>query len=282
MSPRLRRLSYLLAGGFHRLAWTEWGPETGSPVVCVHGLTRSGRDFDPLAKALAARGRRVFCPDLPGRGESDWLPDPMLYTPPNYVVALAHLLARLDGPVDWVGTSLGGVCAMLLAAAGPGQPIRRLVLNDIGSRVPAAATERIAAYVKMPLAFQDIEALEAHLRLVHAPFGPLTDAHWRHLATHSVRTLEDGRFGMHYDPAIAVPFEEGSPGVDLTAVWARVAVPTLLLRGELSDILEAATAEEMARRPGVEFVTLPGIGHAPALMEPAQISCVADFLNGRG
>ena len=281
MTPRQHRLRYLLAGGFHGLAWSEWGPETGSPIVCVHGLTRTGRDFDPLAKALAARGRRVFCPDLPGRGASDRLPDPMLYTPPNYVVALAHLLARLDGPVDWVGTSLGGMCGMMVAAAGAGHPIRRLVLNDIGSRVPASATDRISAYVRQELAFHDLDALEAHLRLVHAPFGPLTDAQWRHLALHSARELEDGRFGMHYDPAIAAPFEESPTGVDLSAVWSRVAVPTLLLRGAESDILEAGTAEEMARRPGVELVTLPGIGHAPALMDPGQIACVADFLNGR-
>jgi pimeloyl-ACP methyl ester carboxylesterase len=281
MTPRQHRLRYLLAGGFHFLAWAEWGPEMGLPVVCVHGLTRTGRDFDALAKALAARGRRVFCPDLPGRGASDRLPDPMLYTPANYVVALAHLLARLDGPVDWVGTSLGGICGMMVAA-GPGNAIRRLVLNDIGSRVPATATDRIAAYVRQPLAFEDLEALETHLRQVHAPFGPLTDSQWRHLAVHSARELEDGRFGMHYDPAIAAPFQEAPTGVDLSAVWTRVHVPTLLLRGAESDILEAETAEEMALRPGVELVTFPDVGHAPALMDPAQIARVVAFLEARG
>jgi pimeloyl-ACP methyl ester carboxylesterase len=276
--PRHHRLRYLLAGGFHGLAWTEWGPAEGPVVVCVHGLTRTGRDFDALAAALGARGRRVLCPDLPGRGASDRLPDPMLYVPPSYVVALAHLLARVEGEVDWVGTSLGGICGMMVAA-GQGQPIRRLVLNDVGSKVPGEAAARIAAYVGMELAFDDLAALEAHLRLVHAPFGPLPDAEWRHLAETSARTRPDGRVGMHYDPAIAVPFGKAPAGpVDLSFVWDRVTVPTLLLRGAESDVLDAETAAAMARRPGVELVTLPGIGHAPALMDPGQIARVVAFL----
>lgn len=275
---RQGRLRYLLGGGFHTLAWAEWGPPGGAPVVCVHGLTRSGRDFDVLAEALAARGRRVLCPDLPGRGASDWLADPMLYTPPSYVVALAHLLARLDGPVDWVGTSLGGICGMMVAA-GQGHPIRRLVLNDIGARVPEAATNRIAAYVKLGFDFEDVTALERHLRQVHAPFGDLTDAQWRHLAETGARRLPDGRLAPHYDPAIAKPFEAAPVGaVDLGLVWSLVRVPTLLIRGAESDILEAETAAAMAARPGVRLVTLPGIGHAPALMDPGQVALVAEFL----
>ncbi len=126
---------WLSPAGFFTMRWWEWGPADGAPVICVHGLTRSGRDFDPLARALGDAGRRVICPDLPGRGASDWLPDPMLYQPPVYIAALSHLLARLDGPVDWVGTSLGGICGIGLAAT-PGHPIRRLVLNDIGCFVP--------------------------------------------------------------------------------------------------------------------------------------------------
>lgn len=275
---RQGRLRYLLGGAFHSLAWTEWGPVDGAPVLCAHGLTRSGRDFDALAAALAARGRRVLCPDLPGRGASDWLPDAMLYTPPSYVVALAHLLARLDGPVDWVGTSLGGICGMLVAA-GRGNPIRRLVLNDIGARVPESAAARIAAYVSQDFAFADLEGLEAHLRGVHAPFGPLTDAQWRHLAETSARRLPDGRIAPHYDPAIAAPFRAAPTGpVDLGIVWSLVAAPTLILRGAESDILEAEVAAAMAARPGVRLVTLPGIGHAPALMEAGQIGLVAEFL----
>jgi pimeloyl-ACP methyl ester carboxylesterase len=202
----------------------------------------------------------------------------MLYTPPSYVVALAHLLARLEGEVDWVGTSLGGICGMMVAA-GTKTPVRRLVLNDIGSRIPAEAVARIAAYVKLPLAFDGIAQLEAHLRKVHAPFGPLGDAEWRHLAETSARSLPDGRLALHYDPAIGIPFEAGETGaVELGAVWQRVAAPVLLLRGAESDILDAATAQEMAERPGVELVEWPGIGHAPVLMDPTQIGCVVRFL----
>lgn len=278
MTPRAQRLRYLLGGAFHGLAWTEWGPPDGAPVLCVHGLTRTGRDFDALARALAAQGRRVLCPDLPGRGASDWLPDPMLYTPPSYVVALAHLLARLEGEADWIGTSLGGICGMMVAAAA-GNPIRRLVLNDIGSRVPAAAAARIAAYVGQDRAFADIADFEAHLRQVHAPFGPLSEAEWRHLAETSARRLPDGRIAPHYDPTIAVPFARSATGaVDLSLVWSRVRTPTLILRGAESDILEAEVAAEMAMRPGVRLVTFAGIGHAPALTAPGQIAAIAGFL----
>ncbi|WP_137176659.1 alpha/beta fold hydrolase [Roseomonas sp. AR75] len=279
MTPRHQRLRYLLAGGFHHLAWTEWGPADGAPVVCVHGLTRNGRDFDALAQALAASGRRVFCPDLPGRGASDWLPDPLLYTPPSYVVALAHLIARLEGPVDWVGTSLGGICGMMVAA-GRNTPLRRLVLNDIGSRVPATAAERIAAYVGTRLVFPDVGALEAHLRKVHAPFGPLADDEWRHLAEHSARSLPDGGVTTHYDPDIAVPFRNAPTGpVDLAAIWSLVKLPVLVIRGAESDILDEETAADMATRPGVDLLSLPGIGHAPALMEAGQIGRIAAFLD---
>lgn len=272
------RLRYLLGGAFHGLAWTEWGPLEGTPVICVHGLTRNGRDFDALAKHLAAQGRRVFCPDLPGRGASAWLPYPALYTPPSYVAALAHLLARLDGPVDWVGTSLGGICGMMIAA-GQGHPIRRLVLNDIGARVPAAAAARIAAYVRETHSYDDLAAVEAHLRDVHAPFGALSDEDWRHMAQHSHRILPDGKLGMHYDPAIAVPFEQAATGpVDLSLLWGLVQVPVLLLHGAESDVLDEETAREMTARPAVELVTLPGIGHAPALLEATQTGLVVRFL----
>lgn len=276
---RRGRLRYLLGAAFHQLAWTEWGPADGLPVVCVHGLTRNARDFDDLARALAGRGRRVLCPDLPGRGDSDWLPQPELYVPPSYVVALAHLLARLDGPVDWVGTSLGGICGMLLAA-GPGTPLRRLVLNDVGSQVPAAAAARIARYVTQPRHFEDLAGLEAHLREVHAPFGALTDAQWRHMAETSQRALPDGGVALHYDPAIAVPFAKAAAGpIELGMVWGRVALPTLLLRGAESDVLPADIAAEMARRPGVVLRTIAATGHAPALVAADQIAMVADFLD---
>lgn len=277
-TPRAGALRWLSPVGFLTLRWWEWGPLDGAPVLCVHGLTRTGRDFDALAEALAATGRRVFCPDLPGRGGSDRLADPMLYVPPTYVVALGHLLARIEGPVDWVGTSLGGICGMLVAAT-PGQPIGRLVLNDIGSFIPKASLLRIRDYLGTDPSFPDIAALEAHLREVHAPFGPLSDAQWRHLAETSARVRPDGGVALHYDPAIAAPMRANEPDdIDLGPVWARVAAPTLLIRGAESDLLPRETALRMAARPGVRLAEIPGCGHAPALMAADQIALVADFL----
>ena len=271
-------LRWLSPAGFSTLRWTEWGPEDGAPVVCVHGLTRTGRDFDVVARALAGQGHRVLCPDLPGRGASDWLPDPMLYVPPTYVVALGHLLARLDRPVDWVGTSLGGICGMLVAAT-PGHPIRRLVLNDMGSVVSKASLERIRDYLGNDPAFADIAALEAELRRVHAPFGPLTDAEWRHLAETSWRRLPDGRVGLHYDPAMAVPWRATEIAeIDLRPVWARVSVPTLVIRGAESDLLPREIAQEMASAAHVRLAEIQGVGHAPALMATDQVKLVQGFL----
>jgi pimeloyl-ACP methyl ester carboxylesterase len=273
-------LRWLSPAGFFTLRWLEWGPASGAPVVCVHGLTRSGRDFDALARALAAAGRRVFCPDLPGRGASDWLPDPALYQPPIYSQALAHLLARMDGPVDWVGTSLGGLCGMGVAAT-PGNAIRRMVLNDIGAIIPAAALARIRDYINQPAqAFPDIAALEAHLRKVHAPFGKLSDSEWRHLAENSARRDSTGALQLHYDPAITHAFSAGDiADIDLTPFWAAIAIPVLILRGATSDILPAEVAVEMARKPNARLIEIADAGHAPALMAADQISAIQDFLN---
>jgi pimeloyl-ACP methyl ester carboxylesterase len=277
---RAGALRWLSPAGFFTLRWLEWGPLDGAPVICVHGLTRSGRDFDALAAALAAAGRRVFCPDLPGRGASDWLPNPALYQPPIYSKALAHLLARMDGPVDWVGTSLGGICGMGIAAT-PGNAIRRMVLNDIGAIIPSAALARIRDYINQPAqAFADIAALEAHLRKVHAPFGPLTDAEWRHLAETSARRDAEGALQLHYDPAITHAFSAGDiADIDLSAFWATIAIPVLILRGITSDILPADVAAEMARKPGTSLIEIADAGHAPALMAADQISAIQDFLN---
>ncbi len=170
------------------MAYAEWGAaEAARVVLCVHGLTRSGRDFDRLAAALAASGCRVVCPDVVGRGSSDWLEDPAGYAYPQYLADMTALIARLDvEAVDWVGTSMGGLIGMMLAAQ-PGTPIRRLVINDIGPFIPKAALARIGDYLGQDQSFADLEAAEAHLRTVHAPFGPLTDAQWEHLTLHSVR-----------------------------------------------------------------------------------------------
>lgn len=279
---RQRFFQGLSPAGFHRVAYWEHGPaDAARTVVCVHGLTRNGRDFDFLAGRLAGLGHRVACPDVVGRGASDWLADPAHYALPQYCADMAALLARLDvETVDWVGTSMGGLIGMLLAAM-PGTPIRRLVLNDVGPFVPGAGLAAIAAGLK-DRAFDDLDALEAHLRRVAAGFGPLTDAQWRHLARHGWRRLPDGRLARNHDPAIAAPLRAAPPAdVDLWPVYDAVRCPVLVIRGADSDVLTAETAAEMTvRGPRAEGVTLSGIGHAPALMADDQIALVRDFLDG--
>jgi len=294
LKPRLAELRWLWKGAFLRLAWAEWGEADAlRTAVCVHGLTRQGRDFDTLAAALAGRGWRVLCPDLPGRGRSDWLPagQEADYAVPTYCTALAHLLAGLPAGhrVDWIGTSLGGLIGMALDAA-PGNPLRTLVLNDVGPLLPAASLRRIAGYVGEARRFADLAALEAYLREVHAPFGQLSPAQWRHMAEHGARPLAEGGVALHYDPAIAAPYRalaaaagegaEKPADVDLWPVWERGRAPVLVLRGEQSDLLEPETVGRMCVRPGVRAAVIGGCGHAPALMDPAQVALVADWLDG--
>ncbi len=279
MTPRTGQLRAALPGGAVTLRWTEWGPVDGAPVLCVHGLTRNGRDFDALAEALAGQGRRVLCPDIPGRGMSGWLEDGSAYAVPTYLAALAPLLAAL-GEVDWVGTSMGGLIGLGQCTV-PGARIRRMVLNDIGPFVPVAALERIRAYLSAPVEFADMAGLEAHLRRVHAPFGALTDAQWAHLATHSARMTAAGRVVPHHDPAIMTPMQAELADVDLWPLWPAVAQrPVLVLRGEASDLLLPETVARMAESAGVHAETILGCGHAPALLDDAQIRLVAGFLAG--
>jgi pimeloyl-ACP methyl ester carboxylesterase len=263
-----------------RLGIVERGePGARRTVVCVHGLTRNARDFDALAEALAARGARVLAVEVAGRGRSSWLADKRAYTVPTYAAQLARLLELLGlEAVDWVGTSMGGLIGMALAAV-PGTRIRRLVLNDVGPFVPRAALEVIRGYVGQDPLFATLEEAEAYLRRIHAPFGRLTDAQWRHLAEHSVRATPEG-LRLHYDPGIRVPYEgEPTADIELWPVWDAIAAPTLVLRGVLSTLLLEETARVMLRRgPECEVLTLPGCGHAPALLDPTQIEPVAAWL----
>ncbi len=269
--------------GFHRIAYTDWGDAAADrTVICVHALTRNGRDFDRLAGALA-EDWRVACPDIAGRGRSDWLAHGADYNYPQYLADMTMLIARLGaGAVDWVGTSMGGLIGMMLAAQ-PGTPIRRLVLNDVGPFLPKAALARIADYVGQDPRFATLDELEAYLRRVHAPFGPLSDEAWRHMAEHGHRRLEDGGFALAYDPAIAQAFRQGAlQDMDLWHVWDAVRCPVLIQRGAESDLLTADIATEMTRRgPRAELVTIPGVGHAPALMDAEQIALVRDWLVAR-
>jgi len=277
--PRIGSIRGTFDFGPLTLRWTEWGPVDGRPVVCVHGLTRNGRDFDALARAMAARGRRVICPDMPGRGISDWLPSGALYAVPTYVAALVPLLAQL-GEYDWIGTSMGGLIGMGLCAV-PGVAMRRMVLNDIGPFVPVASLERIRDYLQAFPEYASLAAVEAQLRKVHAPFGPLSDAEWAHLARHSARMTAGRKFVLHYDPAIVAPMAGTPADVDLWPLWeACIKRPVLVLRGESSDLLLPETAARMGQAPGVTVETIPGCGHAPALMDPTQIALILRFLEG--
>jgi pimeloyl-ACP methyl ester carboxylesterase len=296
--------------GFHRLAYTDWG-ETHNPhvVICVHGLSRNSRDFDRLAESLAT-DCRVICPDVVGRGESDWLQDRFAYCFPTYLSDAAALVARVTVPppqglladlrdrlrgqrqeprLDWIGTSMGGLIGMLLAAK-PGSPIRRLVLNDVGPFVPWAGLVRLKGHVGNESSFADMAEVERYFRHVCAEFGELDDDYWRQMAEHSVSRREDGQFVLRHDPAISrglpVHMDPELPigpeflrGIDLWNVWDAVECPVLVLRGENSQVLPREVVDEMKKRkPDLHVAEFPGVGHVPALATADQIGVVRDFL----
>jgi pimeloyl-ACP methyl ester carboxylesterase len=269
----------LSPAGFHRVRYLEWGAQDGRPtVVCVHGLTRNAHDFDRLAERLSQR-YRVITVDIVGRGGSDWLKDPAHYTYAQYQSDMNALIARLDVErVHWIGTSMGGLIGMFLAAV-TNTPLASLLLNDVGPIIPKSALQRIADYVGLENRFSSLEALERNMRKVHAPFGPLTDEQWAHLVRHGHRRLPDGTFAPAYDPAIADNVRKGVADVDLWAFWDRITVPTMVFRGAESDLLSGATAREMSQRgPRARIVEFAGIGHAPALMAEDQIATIESWL----
>lgn len=281
VEPRRRSVQCASPKGLHRVAYFEWGdPRNRDVLVCVHGLTRSSRDFDVLARALCDH-YRVVCPDLAGRGDSDRLADPMLYVVPQYAADMVTLIARLDvESVDWVGTSLGGLVGMALAAL-PGTPLRKLVLNDSGPVVSHTSLERIAAYVGLTPNFPTFDKAVEYVRAISAPFGPHSEEEWRFLAANWVRKGEDGAWRPHYDTRIAEPFKADMPEGDMLLwdFYDAIRCPTLVVRGAQSDLLSKATVEGMARRgPKAKVVEIPGVGHAPSLLHADQIRIVRDFL----
>jgi len=263
------------------MAYLEWG-DVRSPrvLVCVHGLTRCARDFERFAQAMSDR-YRVVCPDVAGRGESEWLAKPDLYVLPQYVADMVTLIARLDvESVHWVGTSMGALIGMALAAQ-QGTPIERLVMNDAGPVIPRTALERIGTYVGQWPPLPTLEAAEQFVRAASAPFGPHSDAEWRFLTEVVVRRNADGSFRMHYDPRIAEPYRKSMPEKDLELwpLYDAVRCPTLALRGAQSDLLSNETFRQMAERgPRAKGIEIPGVGHAPTLMHDEQIRIVREFL----
>lgn len=310
----LTQQSFLSLGpdGFHRIAYTDWG-DARNPhiVICAHGLSRNSRDFDRIAAALES-DHRVVCMDIVGRGDSDWLDDKSGYSFSTYLGDAAALIARVTTPVtgglleslqarlrgnhrptaklDWIGTSMGGLIGMLLAAKA-GSPIRRLVMNDVGPFVPWHALIRLKGHVGSESRFATFEQVEGYVRKACQSFGQLDDDFWRHLADHAAVREDDGGYRLRYDPAISrgqpVHLDPELPigpeflrGIDLWSIWDAVTCPVLVLRGAESEVLPPETVEQMQRRkPNVTAVEFASVGHAPALASSDQIEVVREFLN---
>ncbi len=283
--PRLHHVQCLDGRGLHRMAYWEWGDAANPRVlVCVHGLSRQGRDFDTLAQAMVDQ-YRVVCPDVVGRGQSDWLADPMGYAVPTYVSDMVTLLARLNATqLDWVGTSMGGLIGMALASL-PGAPVRRLVLNDVGPAVRYEALQRIGQYLGQPVRWATEEEAAEYLWSISQGFGPHSPEQWLALTRPQLKPADEGGFKPHYDPAIAVPFRAITPelaAADEAQLWQaydRLRSETLVLRGAVSDLLARETAIEMTQRgPRAQLVEFEGVGHAPTLVQPQQVEAVRSFL----
>ena len=297
MPPRLDHVTCPHPEGQHRMAYWTWG-DVQAPhlVVCVHGLTRQGRDFDLLAQALVERAGgqlRVVCPDVAGRGQSEWLPQGALYQIPQYAADMLVLLAALQqrtaiATLDWVGTSMGGLIGLVLAGQ-PGLPlpvpIRRLVLNDVGPAITWSSVQRMQTFVGRYGRFADVAQAAAYIREHSQGFGPVPEDVWLALSTAMVRPHPEGGLTLHYDPAIAEPIRALTPEAALAgeaAIWGlydQIQARVLLIRGQASDLLTPETAQAMTERgPRAQLVQWPGIGHAPTLTAPEQIGALAGFL----
>ncbi|MEK6684917.1 MAG: alpha/beta hydrolase [Pseudomonadota bacterium] len=275
----------------HYIAYTDWGdPQNPHIVVCAHGLTRNCRDFDYLARALQS-DCRVICVDVVGRGQSDWLEHAHDYDYyPLYLSDAMSLIAHIQAQyatsvtLDWVGISMGGLIGWILAiqTAIP-TPIHKLVMSDIGPLIPAVALKRIADYVGKDPRFDSFEAFKKYMKVISVSFGPLTEEQWDHMAIHSTREYADGSYGFRYDPKIAISFKEHEiKDINLWEQWDQLNIPTLVLRGIESDVLTAEIAAQMqVRGAKARIIELPGIGHAPMLMDDNQIKIVRDWLLSR-
>ena len=293
--PTLNYVTCPDALGAHRMAFWQWGnPAATHLVVCVHGLSRQGRDFDVLAQALLARadaGLRVVCPDVVGRGRSDWLQDPSGYQIPSYVGDMLALLGELQqqAPVatlDWVGTSMGGLIGLGVSAMPQlPVPVRRLVLNDVGPAIEWQALARIGTYLGRNGQFESVQQAADAMWAISTSFGPHTAQQWLALSTAMVKPLPEGGFTLHYDPAIAVPFRSLTPesaAQGEAALWRlydSVTAKVLLTRGAESDLLARSTAQAMTQRgPRATLVEFDGVGHAPTFVDDAQVEVVTNFL----
>ena len=282
--PRLKFVQCLDTRGLHRMAYWEWGDAANPRVlVCAHGLSRQGRDFDTLARAMCDE-YRVVCPDVVGRGRSDFLADPMGYQIPAYVADMVTLLARLDAAtVHWVGTSMGGLIGIGLASLS-GSPIDRLVINDVGPTLSAEAISRIGSYIGQPAHWATLDEAADALWAISTAFGPHTREQWLALTRPMLKPDGVG-FKLHYDPIIALPFRVVTPEMATAGeamLWRSydaINCPTLLLRGADSDLLSHDTAAKMTQRgPKARLVEFADVGHAPTLIAADQVAAVREFL----
>ena len=270
--------------GWHRLVYSDWGPEDGKPVLCVHYLTGNGKYFDWLARDLASEGFRVIAPDMPGRGRSENLKNPQDYVFRQYISDLGTLLAALGinqpQSVDWIGASMGGLLGIVVAAM-PNSPVKRLTVVDVGPLLAAGEMKQMAAYIAKPPAFKTMPEFEKFVRdLRSAAWGPVPDGYWPEFARQNVKTLPDGTFTLAYDPGIAAAFAgETAAGLDLWPTWDAITCPVLTLHGEKSAILPQAVADEMTKRgPRSRLENIKGCGHVPSLATPEQIALVRAWL----
>ena len=259
--------------GFHQIAYYAWGDPLNPPLIMVHGLSRLGHDFDVVAAALSDT-YYVICPDMVGRGNSDWLPEGQTYTYTQYMNDLTTLIAHITPSttasppsVSWLGSSMGGLLGMIMASM-PGTPITKLLINDIGPFITVSALKKIRSYVGLMPTFQTFDLGENFVRQIYAPFGKLSDAQWHHMATHSLHRQSDGTYRLHYDPRIAhFKMDDDTADVNLWSCWWSVPCPTLILRGVHSEIFPSDVAEQMiASNPNASLIEIPDAGHAPALM----------------
>lgn len=293
--PTLNFVNCTDANGQHRMAYWQWGEANSDHVIiCTHGLSRQGRDFDALAQALcdASQGKlRVVCPDVVGRGKSDWLKDPMGYQIPQYAADMLALIAQLQPKtLDWVGTSMGGLIGMVIC----GQPdlplpvqVRKLILNDVGPAIEWLAIQRIGQYLGKSGQFESVQQAANAMWAISSGFGPHTQEQWLALSRAMVKPSGNG-FALHYDPAIAIPFagstEESTKQGEVMswALYDNIKAQTLITRGAESDLLSVATAHAMTLRgPKAQLVEFAGVGHAPMFVVADQVKTAVDFLLGK-
>ncbi len=285
--------------GFHRISYQEWGTPNAddTPVICVHGMTRNSQDFNVLAEHLTRQGKHVFCPDIVGRGDSDWLKNPQYYSYEQYAADMNALIARTGAKqVDWVGTSMGGLIGMLLASV-PNSPIRRLIMNDIGPQIPINAIRRLAKYAGQTPEFTSIEQAKAHFKTSYAAFGSLTEDQWARIAVSSIKEVAPNRYQSKVDPGIKHVPPTGTflwklitqprkalQGVffdiDLWYLWNTVKCPVNVIHGRDSDLLLPDIIAKMRlTHSSLGVLEVSNAGHAPVLESPEELETIAKWLS---